>query len=214
MIIRNNLASKPTKNYSLFFIGCAFVAALALAFTAFNVLHLTSSYARSRDLERLIIEQQKKISDLKLLDGKLRTQIRELKTSEFVKKTEFINNAVEKRVFSWTKLFDQFEKVLPNNVKMVSVSPIIVEGGIRINMTVAGRGLDDIVNLITVLENHPAFTDVFFRSERQETDGLLYATISLQYLPDKATGMDVEQKPAEGASVVEPASDEDTGEEE
>ncbi|PWT89722.1 MAG: hypothetical protein C5B54_08455, partial [Acidobacteria bacterium] len=45
-----------------------------------------------------------------------------------------------------------------------------------------------IVQLITVLQNSPAFADVTFRSERSnEPDGLLHATISLEYRPEKAT---------------------------
>jgi len=186
MIIKNNLSSNPTKNYSLYLIGCIVLAVTAALFTIYNMVSLSSWFAQSRTVGRLTAEQQKQLVELKNEEQKLRSQIVAVKTPDFVKKADFINNAIKRRVFSWTKLFDQFERVFPDNVKMVSVSPAIDQNTIRISMQVAGKNLDDIVKLITTLENSPAFRDVTFRSENSDPDGLLHATISLQYLPENA----------------------------
>lgn len=186
MIIRNNLSSNPTKNYSIYLIGCIVLAIAAALFTVYNMISLSGWFAQSRTVGRLISDQEKQLSELKRDEQKLRSEIVAVKTPDFIKKADFINNAIKRRVFSWTKLFDQFERAFPENVKMVSVSPSIDQDTIRINMQVAGRNLDDIVRLITVLENSPAFADVTFRSEVSDPDGLLHATISLQYIPQNA----------------------------
>ena len=39
--------------------------------------------------------------------------------------------------------------------------------------------------LISVLQSAPAFSEVVLKTERQETDGLLHAAISLTYRPEK-----------------------------
>jgi Tfp pilus assembly protein PilN len=204
MIIRNNLSSNPIKNYSVYLIGCIVLAITAALFTVYNMVSLSSWFAQSRTVGRLISEQQKQLVELKHDEQKLRSQIVAVKTPDFVRKADFINNAIKRRVFSWTKLFDQFERAFPDNVKMVSVSPAIDQNTIRISMQVAGRNLDDIVKLITVLENSPAFRDVTFRSEQSDPDGLLHATISLQYLPENAPDVITPVTQPNGTSVVEP----------
>jgi len=185
MIIRNNLSSNPIKNYSFYFIGCVLLLASAIVFTAFNVANLSRSFVESGGLQASMSEQQTKINDLQRQATALESQIAKIKTPQFVSETQFVNDAIKRRVFSWSTLFDQFEGVLPDNVKMVSVLPKFGDQMITITMEVAGKSLNDIVSLIQALWNSPAFSDVVLKGERQENDGLLHATISLQYLPNK-----------------------------
>ncbi len=185
MIIRNNLSSSPVRNYSLYFIGCVVLLVTAVVFTAWNVADLSRSFVESRSLQTSMGQQQIKILELQRQASDLEGKIAKIKTPQFMMQTEFVNDAIKRRVFSWTTLFDQFERVLPENVKMVSVFPKFGDQMITITMEVAGKSLNDIVNLIQALWNSPAFSDVVLKGERQESDGLLHATISLRYLPEK-----------------------------
>jgi hypothetical protein len=54
-------------------------------------------------------------------------------------------------------------------------------------MEVAGKSLNDIVGLISVLQNAPAFSEVVLKTERQQNDGSLHAAITLTYRPEKLT---------------------------
>jgi hypothetical protein len=185
MIIRNNLANNPVKNYSLYFLGCLVLLSAALLFTFFNARSLLSWQSESSRLQVNISEQQKKRADLQNEASKLRLRITQIKTPQFINETEFMNNAIKRRTFSWTTLFDEFERIFPDNVKMVSVYPQINDEEINITMEVAGKSLNDIVQLISVLQSSPAFSEVVLKSERQQNDGLLHAAISLTYLPEK-----------------------------
>lgn len=187
MIIRNNLATNPVKNYSLYFLGCLVLLAGALLFTIFNARSLVSWQSESRRLQANIAEQEKKRTDLQDEASKLRLRITQIKTPQFINETEFMNNAIKRRTFSWTTLFDEFERIFPDNVKMVSVYPQINDEQINITMEVAGKSLNDIVQLISVLQSAPAFSEVVLKSERQQVDGLLHAAISLTYRPEKLT---------------------------
>ena len=44
MIMKSNLASRPTRNYTLYFIGCLILAVTAATFTAYNFSSLVSSH--------------------------------------------------------------------------------------------------------------------------------------------------------------------------
>jgi hypothetical protein len=185
MIIRNNLATNPVKNYSLYFLGCLVLLVAALLFTLFNARSLMSWQSESNRLQVNISDQQRKRADLQNEASKLRLRITQIKTPQFISETEFMNNAIKRRTFSWTTLFDEFERIFPDNVKMVSVFPQINDEQIYITMEVAGKSLNDIVDLISVLQNAPAFSEVVLKTERQEADGLLHAAISLTYSPEK-----------------------------
>lgn len=185
MIIRNNLATNPVKNYSIYFLGCLVLSIAALLFTLFNTRSLLSWQSESNRLQVNISEQQKKRSDLQNEATKLRLRITQIKTPQFINETEFMNNAIKRRTFSWTTLFDEFERIFPDSVKMVSVFPQILNERINITMEVAGKGLNDIVDLLGALQSSPAFSAVVLRGESQQGDGFLHASISVTYLPEK-----------------------------
>jgi hypothetical protein len=204
MIIRNNLATNPVKNYSLYFLGCLVLLAGALMFSLFNAKSLLSWQSESNRLQANISEQQKKRSDLQNEASRLKLRITQIKTPQFISETEFMNNAIKRRTFSWTTLFDEFERIFPDNVKMVSVYPQISDEQINVLMEVAGKSLNDIVELISVLQKAPAFSEVVLKTERQQTDGLLHAAISLTYRPENLSSQPQTQTaPAPGVSVDE-----------
>lgn len=185
MIIKLNLASRPTRNYTLYFLGCVLLSVTAVAFTTYNATSLFSSLEKSSALQAKIAEQEKVRSETQTKSAVLRNKIASIKTPDFVSETEFLNNAIKRRVFSWTTLFDQFEAIFPNNVRMLSVTPSIADEEIKIRMEVSGRDLNDIVQLIKVLQAQPAFSEVVFKSERREKEGLS-ASITLLYSPEFA----------------------------
>jgi Tfp pilus assembly protein PilN len=189
MIIKNNLASSPVKNHTLFFLGCFVLLAATAAFTVFNIRSISTGYLAARKLEADTLTSQKQISDLKQEADALEGRIAVIKTVDFVNETEFVNAAVAKRVFSWTTLFDQLESALPGSVKMVSVSPAFSDKDISIQMEVSGRSLNDIVDLIKRLQASPVFSEVFFMNERKDNDGSLHVSISLRYSPEQAMAL-------------------------
>ncbi len=57
---------------------------------------------------------------------------------------------------------------------MVSVIPAFSDKDIGIQMEVAGRSLNDIVDLVRRLQASPVFSDVYFMNERKDNDGNLH----------------------------------------
>jgi hypothetical protein len=203
MIIKSNLASNPVRNHTLFLLSCLALIVLVGVFSVLNIRFLTASFRRSSELELMLSAQLRERADMQRQSNDLKHQISMIKTQRFVSETEFLNNAIKKRVFSWTTLFDRFEKVFPDNVKMVSVFPNIRDEDISISMEVAGKSLNDLLQLIDRLQKAGVFSDVVFRSERQDTsDGLIHAAITLLYLPEPAAVGKAKQQPAVKPAAV------------
>jgi Tfp pilus assembly protein PilN len=187
MIIRNNLATSPVVNFSLYFIACLLLTAATIAFTIFNVSSIAGWYSQSRRLNSRIAEQRQRIGQLESRSAEAQGNIDRIKTKKFVHETQFFNDAIQQRVFSWTRLFDQFEKAFPENVRMISIYPTIKGNRVNINMEVAGKSLRDNFELVQILQNSPIFNDVVFKGEKRDDSGIIYSQISLEYLPDKAS---------------------------
>jgi Tfp pilus assembly protein PilN len=186
MIIRNNLATSPVINFSLYFLACLLLSAVAIVFTIFNVSSMANWYSDSARLNARIAEQQQKISKVQARGSELQSRIDRIKTTQFVHQTQFFNDAIQRRVFSWTRLFDQFEKAFPENVRMISITPMIKGNRVSINMEVAGKTLKDNFQLVQILQNSPIFSDVVFKGERKDETGVIYSQITLQYLPERS----------------------------
>jgi Tfp pilus assembly protein PilN len=192
MIIRNNLATNPVVNFSLYFIACLLLTATAIAFTIFNVGNIVNWYSQSGRLNSRIVDQQKRIAELQSQAREVQGRIDQIKTKKFTHETQFFNDAIQRRIFSWTRLFDQLEKAFPENVRMISIYPTIKENRVNINMEIAGKSLRDNFQLVQILQNSPIFSDVIFKGERRDETGIIYSQISLEYLPDKTSASEIQ----------------------
>jgi Tfp pilus assembly protein PilN len=208
MIIRNNLASAPVKNYSLFLFGCLALAIVGILFTIWNVVSLMNSYSESADLNKKISLQQKQLNELDQKAKQLKSRIERIKTPRFIAETEFMNQAIKRRTFSWTALFDHFEEVLPPTVKMISITPSVTEEQIAINLELAAQTLADMLELVRLMERDPAFSRVVLKGERMDpNDAQIYFTISLNYnpsqrIPNSADTSTLPTKQAAGPPMV------------
>ncbi len=189
MIIRSNLASSPLRNHSLFLLGCVLSGLAVICFSAWNAMSLMDSRTKTGELKASIEHQQTQLSKLQNKAADLRGKIVRIKTPQFVSETEFINNAIKRRTFSWTSLFDHFEEVLPGTVKMISITPKVGEKNIEIKLEMAAGNLKDMLDLVRVLEGDAAFSHVILLGEQSGVDELLRFSISLRYLPPVKTGV-------------------------
>lgn len=183
MIIKNNLASAPLVNYALFFVGCVILAAITASFAVWNGFSLAQWKGENDNLKAKIVQQRAQTAEFQRQSNDLQKKINALKTPAYISETEFFNQAIKRRVFSWTELLDEFERLLPKNVRMISVSPSIHDEAIGIKLEVSAKSLDDIVELIASFQSSPNFSNVVFRSEQDQDDGQLGASVSMDYFP-------------------------------
>ena len=183
MIIRSNLASVPIKNYSLFLLASFVLAILVVGFTLWNLINLKNSYSQTAELKRNITNQQTLLRDLETKQKALQEKITRIKTPQFLAETDFMNNAIKRRTFSWTALFDHFEEMLPPTVRMVSISPLVTDTGIAVNLEMSAQSLTDMLELVRVMERDPAFSQVVLKGENTGTDEQILFLVSLNYAP-------------------------------
>ena len=136
-------------------------------------------------------------------------------------RTAFLTSIYRHKSFSWTGLFNELEVITPAAVRITSIAPFENDGEITVTMTLVGRTLTNVLEMVRALEASMIFATVFPLNEidlAEIGDGRetgIAATLELRYVapppePDEPVEL------AEPAELVEPAepSDMDTTDDE
>ncbi len=153
-----NLATNPSGGFRAFF-ALACVAAAALVGTA---AWLTASFMAHDgppeelvEHERELLEEQRKLGDLRAAaSAKLQSE----RAAEILDRTAFLNELLVRKSVSWTRTFLDLEKVLPPNVRVLTIEPEVAYGDtIRLDMTVSAKVPADFIGFLKTLEGSELF---------------------------------------------------------
>ncbi len=88
--------------------------------------------------------------------------------------SQFLNTLIERKAFSWTRVLENLEKVMPPHVHLTSISPQLDEDNqLGLKMTVAGDSRDRALELARRMEESRRFaqTQVTTGRSQQSTTG-------------------------------------------
>lgn len=219
-ILGPNLASRPFANERPVKRTTLLVWVVALMLLAINAFlyqrHLSAHYEQRqaiRDLEEAIVLEEKSVrqgeADLAALDLEKQNQ-----------SVVFLNGQIARRTFSWSRLFDRLEEVLPDDLELRRVSPRILEerrsprgraAEIKDLVTIEIRGEaqsgEELLQLVDNLFEHSSFTLPDLQRETQDDDGRLEFALTVLYLPSRDDPATTESLPPQMVEdVALPAS--------
>src|SRR5947209_1110077 len=153
-----NLASRPYEDARQFWMrwGTA-VGALGLLTLILMTLVITGFVNARRD-RQAISEKRALIAQR----DQLRTQAQQFLNRPENRTTrddsQFLNQLIERKAFSWTKVLESLEKVMPPRVHVVSISPQLdEENQLELKMLVAGDSRDRAIELARRMEESRRF---------------------------------------------------------
>jgi Tfp pilus assembly protein PilN len=100
--------------------------------------------------------------------------------------SQFLNSMIERKGFSWTRVFEDLEQVMPTNLHVVSLRPEINEQNqIWLNMRVAGDTRAGAIELLHRMEQSKHFRDAQITGEgvTGQNDSGVGAEIVAAYVP-------------------------------
>jgi Tfp pilus assembly protein PilN len=186
-VIRANLSTRPFYKERGVRIGLVALAILIAAATVFNVARVLT-YSQS-DTERgsQASRDEAGAADRRGRAARLRATIDPKQIAHASSEARQANDLIDRRTFSWTELFNQFETTLPDDVRITSVRPKIdAKKGFVLTITVVARGVGDVSQLMENLETTGAFKDLLPPEQHVNDQGLLEATIEATYTPRSA----------------------------
>jgi hypothetical protein len=153
----------------------------------FNVISLVRLAASQRSLGARAVQAQNDATKLRADAARVRAQV-DAKELEVVSgAAREAKSIIEMRSFSWTELLAQFEKTLPENVRITAVQPRVEDGRFVIGMRVEARQIGDLEKFLEDLEMTGAFRNVLATDEQATDDGLLEAVVEGLYVPQTGT---------------------------
>lgn len=182
-MLRTNLSTQPFYNERLVRVVLMLVAAGVVALTLFNVEEIIRLRARDADVRRQADQAEAQAAQLLAQAQQIRQTVNRTQLAAVQVAAQEANRLIEQRAFSWTDLFNRFERTLPGDVRIASVTPQIdQQGRMLVAVTVQSRRVEDLDAFILALEKTGAFRDVLSREERASDDGTLLSVIQGYYV--------------------------------
>jgi type IV pilus assembly protein PilN len=189
-----NLASQPYEDARQFWMrwGTA-VGAVALVTLVLLTLDTTGWINARRD-RAAIAEKRAMIADRDRLRANAEEFLNRPQNRNTRDESKFLNELIERKSFSWTRVLENLERVMPPRVHLVSISPKLDEDNqLALNMTVAGDSRERAIELTRHMEESKRFSETRIISEHyaQATSGdNEQFEIAAVYLPEPFVGAD------------------------
>lgn len=104
-------------------------------------------------------------------------------------RSQFLNELFERKAFSWTRVFEDMEQVMPARLHVVSIKPEMGDDNqLLIKLIVAGESRDRALELVRRMEASKRFQQTHIQSESEVASGTgsdrVQFDISAVYVPD------------------------------
>lgn len=184
-----NLSTRPFRPYRAANLGLLIVLLILAAVSIqqiYSYRHYSELSAGIRDNERKVREEADALTaELAAINSKLYRPDAAAKLTE----VEFLNQLILRKSFSWTRVFANLERVMPEDVYVLNLRPAIDEKGVlSLNINVRGRSNTDVIRLVETLEQTDIFENVKVPVEQKKDelpDGEVELAISVDYVPER-----------------------------
>ncbi len=184
-----NLARRPFTNDTLLLAGLGLLAAAGLGLTIWNGARFFATGSQVAELEerRTVLQAQ-----VREAESRERILLRDMDTARselLASRASFASGIIQARAFSWTRLFNELEQVMPLGVKLVAVRPRLDEG-LRIRLDGIARDNESFWELQERLQAWPVFGNVYpdavqpTTAQRGLAAGEIRVSLELEYFPD------------------------------
>jgi Tfp pilus assembly protein PilN len=186
-MLRTNLSTRPFYNVRAVQTLLMLVAAIVVAITLFNVVQFVRLSARERALGADAAAAETEAARLREQAARLHAQIDPKELEVVATAAREANAVIDQRAFSWTELFSQIERTLPENVRITAIQPHVErDGRFIVEINTEGRRVEDVDAFIEALEAQKTFRNVLPPQEQVNEDGLMEAVIRGEYIAQGA----------------------------
>jgi type IV pilus assembly protein PilN len=232
MRLKLNLATQPYAEVRQFLFRWTLVLVLAVIGSAILLVFAGSVLRSWNTVRKQESQVEAKIAERDQLRVQAQNFLGQPQNRDTRDKSQFLNELIARKAFSWTQVFSDLEKIMPVGLHVVSVTPAINESNqIEVKMTVNGRSPDRAIELVKRLEDSKHFTLAQIIDQRNVTQSqmgggapgarpaglqagdLAQFQISAVYVPtalgamaDEGTDANKAASPSTGATGSKPAT--------
>ena len=183
-MIRTNLSTRPFYNERAVSFWLLVFLLVVVAATVFNTTRVLRYSRSDTELGTSSSQDEARAAELRASAAKIRGSVDAKQIEVASNEARQANDLIDRRTFSWTELFNMFEKTLPDDVRITAVRPKIERGQFGLTITVVARGVDDLNAFMNNLQMTGSFDRVGSALQERITEqGQLQATVEAVYKP-------------------------------
>jgi hypothetical protein len=154
-----NLASEPFRRDRPMMVGSAVLAGILLFLLVVQGVTIVSQRHQAADTRQLIERLNGQLKTLSTDQAKLNATLRMGENSEVLERSVFLNSLIDRKAISWTKIFADLEKVMPYNVRLVTVRlpEVDSKNNVLLDMVVGAKEVAPVIQLLNKFEAAPQF---------------------------------------------------------
>ena len=205
-MIRNNLSTRPFYNVAAVRTWLTIAGIVILLATAFNISQVLRYSNSNTELVTRAANDEARAVELRRNAQKMRASVDAAQVEEVSVDARQANDLIDRRTFSWTELFNRFERTLPDDVRITAVRPTVdKDHRIVLLVNVLARSVDDVNEFMEKLDQTNAFLELRSREEQTNEEGQIESTLEMVYQPRAASPDPATSTSATPASADSPA---------
>jgi type IV pilus assembly protein PilN len=161
-----NLASQPYEDAREFWLrwGTALAAAIVMTL-ALVTLTITGWFAARRDHAK-IAQLKVEIAQRDRTRAQAEAYLNQPENRSTRDQSQFLNELIERKSFSWTRVLEDLEKVMPARVHLLSIHPELGDDNqLTLKMVVGGDSRERAIELARRMEDSRRFTQTHIDTE-------------------------------------------------
>lgn len=184
MRIPINLASQPFRRDRAVLAASGAVGVMLVALLVFLISLNRLQSGQVVDTRKEIAQLEKQIRSVSAEQARLDAVLRQPENAEVLERSLFLNALLYRKGISWTRIFADLEKVVPYNVRIMSIRPTVnAQNQISLDMTIGTESPQPAIELLKSLETSPLFGAANLHSSLPptQTDKLWRYRVSVNY---------------------------------
>jgi type IV pilus assembly protein PilN len=185
MRIPINLATEPFRPHRPIVVGFAALAVLLVALLIIQIGLIASERGRLAETRQQVDQLTQQLQKLSAEQSKLDASLRQPENAEVLERSVLINQLIDRKGIAWTNIFADLEKVLPSNVRLITVRlPQVNEKQeVLLDMVVGAQSPEPVLYFLKRLESSPLFgpTTVHSSLPPSQNEPLFRYRVSVNY---------------------------------
>jgi len=180
-----NLAREPFRRDRPALVGLVAAAVVSALLLVFLLMRMVSERHEAADTRATISRLNAQIRTLDADQAKLNALLRKPENAVVLERSVFLNTLIDRKSISWTKIFADLEKVMPYNVRLMSVRlpEVNTSNEVLLDMFVGAKEVAPVLEFLKRLEASPQFgpTSVLNSAPPSQNDPFYRFHVSVKY---------------------------------
>lgn len=189
MRLNVNLATRPYEDVGSFLRRWGTLTLLLAVITGGLLYLAIHNWRESRDVNQQIARMQGEIDKLDKERAVAVATLNKPENKAIADQSKFLNGVIERKSMSWTRIFMDLERIMPNQLHVTAITPeLSKQNQLRVHLQVVGPSREKANDLVRKMEDSPSFRHAELVSETMtkdpsKGDSVVFDIIS-QYVPN------------------------------